>query len=194
MNAAGNPLEGHLSWSGRLPVQWRVLDGLPGRGELARAQERNEALLRALALIEEGPARLVDEPSPLVAQMERLEAKFDLVLTLLSEVLLADLTVPDTVPVRLSACGLEFATTGHAEPGASVELSLFFSNSLPRPVVLYGVVAPPVPPPLASPSPAEEQYLAVTFQQRGPAVGELLERLVFRRHRRSIALQRPQNA
>lgn len=181
----GRVLEGRLCWDGKVPIQWRVLDRLPDDAQLARAEERNVALLNALALIEEGVAR-AEEPSPLVAQMERLEAKFDLVLTLLTEVVLPDAMAPRAVNVRLCSRGLVFEVAYPAQPGALVELSMHLSASLPRPLMLYGEVLEPLP--------GEEQHLALEFQYLGPAVKERLERLVFRRHRRSIAKQRPQVA
>lgn len=175
-------LEGRLSWSGALPLEWRVLDRLPERDQLVRTDERNAALLNALTLIEEAP-RHAEEPSPLVAQMERLEAKFDLVLTLLTEALLPESIAPGPVPVSLSARGLVFETGEPLEPGMVLQLGLHFSASLPRPVVLFGVVE--------APEPGAEKQVSVEFRQLDPAVKERLERLVFRRHRRSIAQQRP---
>lgn len=179
-------LEGRLSWEGALPLDWRELDRLPERGQLARSDERNTALLNALTLIEEGSARQSEEPSPLIAQMERLEAKFDLVLTLLTEALLPESVVPGPVPMRISSRGIAFEAARQVEPGAVVELSIHFSASLPRPVVLYGVVVEPLP--------GEESHVSVEFRQLDPGVKERLERLVFRRHRRSIAQQRPKAA
>lgn len=179
-------LEGRLSWEGALPLDWRVLDRLPDRDQLARADERNIALLNALALIEEGAVRQAEEPSPLLAQMERLEAKFDLVLTLLTEALLPESAAPAPVPLRLSSRGLIFDAGSPAEPGTAVEISIHFSASLPRPVVLYGTVVEPLP--------GEESHLSVEFRPMDPGVKERLERLVFRRHRRSIAQLRPKAA
>jgi hypothetical protein len=179
-------LEGRLSWSGRLPLQWRVLDYMPDEELLLRTDDRNYALLRALALVEERAIHQPEEPSPLVAQMERLEAKFDLVLTLLTEVLLPEAEVPRAVPMRLCAKGLVFEAAYPVEPGAVVEVSIHFSASLPRPVVFFGVVVEPLP--------GEEAHVSVEFRHIGSGVKERLERLVFRRHRRSIARQRPQLA
>ncbi len=179
-------LEGRLSWEGALPLDWRALDRLPGRDQLARTDERNIALLNALTLIEEGSTRQTEEPSPLIAQMERLEAKFDLVLTLLTEALLPESAMPGPVHVQLSSRGLVFEPGDAVESGSPIELSIHFSASLPRPVVLYGVVVEPLP--------GEEGQVSVEFRPLDPAVKERLERLVFRRHRRSIAQQRPKTA
>lgn len=179
-------LEGRLSWDGALPLDWRVLDRLPDRDQLARSDERNIALLNALTLIEEGAVRQAEEPSPLIAQMERLEAKFDLVLTLLTEALLPESAAPGPVSMRLSSRGIVFDAGKPVEPGTVVELSIHFSASLPRPVVLCGVVIEPLP--------GEEGHVSVEFRRLGPGVKERLERLVFRRHRRSIAQQRPKSA
>lgn len=183
MNAQAGPLEGRLHWSGRVPLQWRVLQHPPNPGERARVEERNTTLLNALDLVEEGAGHHQEEPSPMVAQLERLEAKFDLVITLLSEILLPDEIAPQTVALRMSARGVAFETAEPVAPGTLVELSVHFSASLPRPVVLYGEVVPG--------EPGEERQLSVAFRDTGSAVKERLERLVFRRHRRSIAQQRP---
>lgn len=179
-----SPLEGRLSWSGRVPVQWHLLDALPDEAQLGRAAERNAALLNALTLVEEGVARHSDDTSPLAAHMDRLEAKFDLVLNLLTEVLLPDAVAPTPVPVRLCSRGLVFEVAYPAPPGSAVELNIYFSASLPRPVRLYGVVV--------EPQAGEEDLLSVEFHGIEGVVKDRLERLVFRRHRRSIAKQRPQ--
>jgi hypothetical protein len=179
-------LEGRLSWEGALPLDWRTLDRLPEREQLGRTVERNIALLNALTLIEEGAVRQAEEPSPLVAQMERLEAKFDLVLTLLTEALLPESVAPGPVALRLSSRGVVFDAGESVEPGKVVEISIHFSASLPRPVVLYGIGIEPLP--------GEESHVSVEFRQLDPGVKERLERLVFRRHRRSIAQQRPKAA
>ena len=179
-------LEGRLSWSGALPLDWRVLDRVPDHDQLVRTDERNGALLNALTLIEEGAVRHAEEPSPLVAQMERLEAKFDLVLTLLTEALLPESVAPGPVHVSLSSRGVVFEAAAQVEPGTPIEVSLHFSASLPRPVVLYGIVT--------EPEAGEEDQVAVEFRHLEPGVKERLERLIFRRHRRSIALQRPRAA
>jgi hypothetical protein len=176
-------LEGRLSWSGALPLQWRVLDRLPDHDHLARSDERNTALLNALTLIEEATVRQTEEPSPLIAQMERLEAKFDLVLTLLTEALLPESAAPGPVAMRISSRGMVFDAGAPIAAGTVIELSVHFSASLPRPVVLYGVVA--------EASAGEEGHVPVEFRRLGPGVIERLERLVFRRHRRSIAQQKP---
>jgi hypothetical protein len=179
-------LEGRLCWSGALPLQWRVLDRLPEHDQLARSDERNTALLNALTLIEETTIRQGEESSPLIAQMERLEAKFDLVLTLLTEALLPESAAPGPVAMRLSSRGMVFGAGEPIEPGTVIELSIHFSSSLPRPIVLCGVVVAPLP--------GEEDHVAVEFRRLSPGVTERLERLVFRRHRRSIAQQKPASA
>jgi hypothetical protein len=175
--------DGRLSWSGALPLHWRILDRLPDHDQLARSDERNTALLNALTLIEEQTGRQPEESSPLAAQIERLEAKFDLVLTLLTELLLPEHTAPGPVAMRLSSLGLAFDAGEPIPAGTVMELSIHFSASLPRPVVLYGVVV--------EPPAGEEGRVALEFRRLGPGVSERLERLVFRRHRRSIAQQKP---
>lgn len=166
-----------------MPLQWRVLDRLPDHDHLVRTDERNTALLNALTLIEEAAVRQTEDPSPLIAQMERLEAKFDLVLTLLTEALLPEAAAPGPVAMRLSSRGVVFDAGVPIETGTVIELSVHFSASLPRPVVLYGVVV--------ETPPGEEGHACVEFRRLGPGVTERLERLVFRRHRRSIAQQKP---
>ena len=183
MNASAGPLDGRLHWSGRVPLQWRVLQRPPDPGERARTEERNTTLLNALDLIEEGTGHHQEEPSPMAAQLERLEAKFDLVITLLSEILLPEAIAPETVALRMSSRGVAFEAPERIASGTLVELSIHFSASLPRPVVLCGEVV--------QSAPGEERQLAVAFRDIGSAVNDHLERLVFRRHRRSIAQQRP---
>ncbi|MEI2421606.1 PilZ domain-containing protein, partial [Arthrospira platensis SPKY2] len=110
--------------------------------------------------IEEQAVRQAEEPSPLAAQMERLEAKFDLVLALLTEALLPESAAPGPVAMRLSSLGLVFDAGEPIAAGTPIELSIHFSASLPRPVVLYGVVV--------EPPTGEEGRVAVEFRRLGP--------------------------
>ena len=187
MNAEpGGPLDGRLSWSGRVPVEWRVLDELPEREHLDRREERNFALLGALAFIEHGPARRAEDQAPLASQFERLEAKFDLVLAMLSEVLVPDGAGPAAARVTLSGDGLALEVERRAQPGTPVEVDLYLSTIVPRPVRLIGVVRADLAP--------GRDAMVVEFRRIGPRVREQLQQLVFRRHRRTIARQRPESA
>ena len=179
----GGPLEGRLSWSGRLPLEWRVLEALPEREHLDRREERNFALLSALAFIEHGPGRRAEDPAPLAGQFERLEAKFDLVMAMLSEVLMPDGAGPDAARVMLSGDGVALDTCAPADPGTAVEIDLYLSSIVPRPVRLTGLVRPNLMP--------DSDAMVVAFEHIGPRVREQLQQLVFRRHRRTIARQRP---
>nr|WP_240901200.1 PilZ domain-containing protein [Thioalkalivibrio sp. XN279] len=156
---------------------------MPEREHLDRREERNFALLSALAFIEHGPGRRAEDPAPLAGQLEHLEAKFDLVLAMLSEVLMPDGAGPDLARVTLSGDGVALETDAPVDPGTAVEIDLYLSTIVPRPVRLAGVVRPNLSP--------GSDAMVVEFRRIGPRVREQLQQLVFRRHRRTIARQRP---
>jgi hypothetical protein len=159
-----------------LQARLRLQPGPPPAGS-AEAAER---LLRDLAMIEERRGDAEDASHPTDPALRRLEAKLDLTLQLLAQAL-PSLAPPAPRPVRLSARGLRLdAAAGDADLGTGpATLAWQPGDGLPLLAFL------PV------------RCLAVdgahswwAFEALEPALADLLERHVFRLHRRWLAAQR----
>lgn len=139
----------------------------------AGAQAAAARLLRELAALEErraeGEEGHAHEPT-----LRRLEAKLDLVLDLLAQ-LLPDLATLPVTGARISARGIQF---DEAQPA-------------PSPAVLVWQPSEAIPMTLRLPVRADDaEGRAWAFDGLEPELEELLGRHVFRLHRRWLAAQR----
>lgn len=145
----------------------------------AGAEESAERLLRDLAMIEERRVETEDSSHPSDPGLRRLEAKVDLALQLLAQALPGSAgSLPSAV--RLSAVGVRFdASPPLAVSGAVAVLAWRPGEGLPLSLQL---------PVLCLAVAGERSWWR--FGTLSPTLVDLLERHVFRLHRRGLAAQR----
>lgn len=174
-----------VAYQANLPVKWEVLTGSSDASQRLAASARNEELLSALLVLDEAPAEPDDEPSS--EQWLRLDAKLNLIVSLLSEFVAQQKGLPPAMPVNVSLNRLEIGPIGLAsmpENGAALLLDLYLSPQLPRSLKLTGRVE------------AIEQVLdqggmfTLHLDSLAESTQNLLERYVFRQHRRAVAQAR----
>lgn len=147
---------------------------------------RAEALMRALAVLEDSRADEPDERNAPDPALRRLEAKVDLLVGLVGSLLLRD--TPADAPrllqwsARGAAVELPVLEPGLV-PGAAAVLRVQPSDALPEPVQLPAQVL------AIEPSPAGRRVW-LAFDALPPALQALLERHLFRVHRRAVAESR----
>lgn len=144
---------------------------------------RAEALMRALAVVEESRADEVDERSPVDQSVRRLEAKVDLLVNLVAGLLQRDQAADPTRLLQWSIRGVAVelpAADAALVPGGAAVFRMQPSDALPESLQL------PVQVLAIEPSPAGRR-LWLAFDALGPALEDLLERHLFRVHRRAIA-------
>lgn len=164
-----------------LGLAWRVIDRLPEALALNRINARNEAVLRALAMLEEHDETRSDAGER--AEIHRLEGKLNLVLELLSELVRERQEGSVVQPVRFNALGLCWNVADPQDRDALLEVECFALPAWPVPLRLYARCT--------SCSFSDGSWrLCSRFEGMTPGVSEWLEKLAFRRHRRAIALQR----
>jgi hypothetical protein len=148
---------------------------------------RAEALMRALALVDDSRAEENDERAQADAAIHRLEAKVDLLLGLVAGLLQRDQPGDPVRLMRWSARGvvidLPTAEAGTHVPDGRALLRLQPSDALPESLQL------PVKVLAVEPSPSGRR-LWLRFEGMTPALEGLLERHLFRMHRRAIAESR----
>lgn len=170
------------------PLRWRSLDIASFDSEQITLSRHNGQILRVLASIEEGGPEPDSETDTLSRELRCLDDKLDLVLSMLGTLLVRDSALPAATPTWLGAKGLMFVVTAEAEallpPENAVSLlELFLEPRFPQPLRLPVRLEP------AGQGSSGCQMLAV-FRDVGTEVTELLEKFIFRQHRRAIALSR----
>jgi len=170
-----------LVYEESLPVAWApgpLAEGLV----LARLNADNQQLLAAEASLDEVrvPDALKDESAALVQELQRLEFKINILLRLTAEIAVRGSGLPPPSRVRLSSHALEWfgeRAPAQAEPGL---LTLYINAALPQSVKIPCI--------LESQRLAEGQRVAqLRFAGLSDAVVQLLDKLIFRHHRRLVA-------
>lgn len=175
-----------LVYQANLPLSWRRVDDtdIPTPDPLNFG---NEQTLRLLAAVEEFLPDSVEEYSQ-NHDYARLELKLNLLLELVSELLAAQRTLPAPRSVRFNAHAVEWDHLGGEAPtvGDRLLLDLYPSAEVPRPLRLRVLVQ-------QVQAAAEEAIVTASIEPLSDTVVDLLEKLIFRRHRRSIAHSRPKS-
>jgi Atypical PilZ domain, cyclic di-GMP receptor len=164
-----------------LPVAWTA--GPLAEGvSLARLNADNHQLLGAESTLDEVRVSeaLKDESPALLHELQRLEYKLNILLRLTAELSARNSPLPPAQWVRLASRGLEWF--GEAGPAVG-------STGL-----LQAYVNPALPQPLKVPARAESdrvqdgvRVVQLRFSGLSDAVVEMLDKLIFRHHRRLVA-------
>lgn len=173
-----------LVYEDMLPLEWSGLDTEPDHAYVAHLNESNDDMLRMLAIMEEHFAEKVDEGTNFAAEILRLEAKVNLLLDMVGQILANHLMLPEQVPVRLGARGIEFAHTAPPHKNDLILLSLYLQQRYPRPLEVIGRV-------VSVDDAGEGAYwVRVRYEHLSTSVQDWLEKFIFRRHRRLVAHSR----
>lgn len=172
-------LHQELAHSDVLPVAFRSITGDFAAADVALWSERNLRTLQAFAALEEqGSYEKPDEMTAHSADILRVDRKINLLLDLVGHLIAASQSRPQPSAVRFNAHGAVWETSGPVPvTGAHGIVEIHLRECLAQPLLICGTVAP-------SPGPGR---VHVRFDPLPEPVSDQLEKLVFRRHRRSIA-------
>ena len=182
-----NPFDQALVYEGRVPLRWHGHDAMPSEGDVRRIEEENEKVLRYLTLLDDSHAESVDEEHGLAtSDLKRIEFKLNVLLDLVGQMLARQSDMPPECPVRVGAQGLQWQTPTPTPPqvGAAGRVELFLTPRFPSPLILYGKVVS------AEPTAEGEHLVSFTYEGLAHSVQALLEKLIFRQHRRTVAQSR----
>jgi hypothetical protein len=165
-----------LAYEEVLPVAWNALGGAMNGAVAAGFTERNVRLLQALAAIEDhGTSDKPDESAP---DLTRLDFKINLLLDLVGQLVVANRPRPAPTPIRFNAQGAVWHCPAPLPPvGVPGVAEIHLRDFLAEPLRLVGT--------LTNVSPEGE--VTVRFSPVGEPLADLLERLIFRHHRRQVA-------
>ncbi|MBK1674916.1 hypothetical protein CKO35_16810 [Ectothiorhodospira shaposhnikovii] len=178
-----DPFDDVLVIRDRLPLAVEPVAGIPAAEEMARINEANESLLRVCASMDDALPRRLDEGSEVSQELSRIESKVNLLVEMVSLLLHAHARIPPAIPVRLSAEGLGWIQADPLPRGQALRLTFHLCPQFPKPLTLYGRVT-------AIEAVEAGHDLSVSFLGMSPSLEDGIQKMVFRRHRRSIAQAR----
>jgi hypothetical protein len=150
--------------------------------QLARLNADNHQLLGAESSLDDVRVHeaLKDESPALLHELQRLEYKVNILLRLTAELALRSSGLPAAERVRMSSHALEWFGQHAIQNEATGLLSIYINSALPQPLKIPSIVAGEA---------AIEGARATRFRFVGlsDSVIDMLEKLIFRHHRRLVA-------
>lgn len=186
-NPATHPLSDGLVYEDQLALQWGVLEEKPGEAACIALEESNLDVLRTMLMLGDYRSELVEEPAHMAQELARMDFKLNLVLDLVGEVLSYYHDQPPRMLVRLGIQGIEWEAVEAPPLDALISVDLYLSMRYPRALSLLGRVLSVTPL-------VHGTRTVVMFEDAGEAVQDMLEKIIFRHHRRRIAHARRSTA
>jgi hypothetical protein len=170
-----------LTFEDLLPVSWSP-GPLPHGVILGRINADNQQLLGAEASLDEVRVNeaLKDESPALVHELQRLEFKLNVLLRLTAEAAKRNSDYPAAQHVKLGATGLEWIGDAAPALGSTGILDLYINRTLPEALRLPATV-------IGRQTHAGKAASQIQFSGLSDPVIDLIEKLIFRHHRRLIA-------
>jgi hypothetical protein len=164
-----------------LPVGWTpgaLAEGLV----LARLNTDNHQLLGAESSLDEVRVHeaLKDESPALLHELQRLEYKVNILLRLTAELALRSSGLPPAERVRMSSRAVEWFGQHSPSTGDTGQLSIYINPALPQALRIPCVVA-------GERIIEDSRATQLRFVGLSDAVVDMLEKLIFRHHRRLVA-------
>lgn len=169
-----------LTFEDLLPL--RFIPGPLCQGlDLARLNADNHQLLGAESSLDEVriSEALKEESPALVHELQRLEYKLNILLRLTADLAARSSPSPPAQAARLGAHGLEWTGTAAPAVGSSGLLQMYINPALPQPLKIPCVV-------VGERMQNSERVAQLEFRELSETVVELLEKLIFRHHRRLV--------
>ena len=175
-----------LVYEDLVPMRWRKVDNIQA-AQLVRMNEANEEILRFISVLDDYHAESAGEArGSSTGDINRIEYKLNLLLDLVSQILVHHVELPPVIPIKMSANGVQWLSKERLQPGQIIFLDIYFYHNYPRPIVLAGKVQ--------NVNEAGGAYdTEVSFEHMSDVVRRWLDKLIFRQHRRGVALSRRQS-
>jgi hypothetical protein len=170
-----------LAYHDAMPLGFRPLTALPEESELLRLNAENHQILTLDAALEEHhPVDAKDDDAAMRHELERFESKLNVIMQLLSRLLAREDRVPRDTKFRLAADGIEWDHDSMLKVDSVGVVTLHINRSLPYPLEFAGTI-------VGCQQKGAAYRVAFVFEGVAGNVLELLEKMIFRHHRRAIA-------
>lgn len=172
-----------ISFQTSLPLAWEI-PVAPDAATQALWRQDNLALLRALATLESVVTDKERESEQALGKaLERMEAKVDIMLSLLARLASRESGLPAPSPLTLAAHRVEWSCPAASLPPTDrqILLKLYLSPKLPEPLRLWVRVATQAVTPGSAAC-----FCVAEFLDEDPEFEEWMTRTLFRYHRRTL--------
>lgn len=186
MGIVKNPLEDTLLYEKTLPVKWCAFGLLSSEQSLTEINRDNEILLHVLLGQEESIRETDDTRHESSLELQRLDAKLNLLLSWMGQWLVSSQGVPESHPIRLSEQGIGLDLPITINVGETLLLEVYLNTQFPQPIRLPCVV-------YAVNDTTTGREIIANFTGLTTEVHDLIEKFIFRHHRRLVALRRKQD-
>ncbi|MGD0492553.1 MAG: PilZ domain-containing protein [Steroidobacteraceae bacterium] len=164
-----------------LPLSWlpgKIPEGLV----LARLNADNQQLLGAESSLDEVriSEALKEESPALQHELQRLEYKLNILLRLTAEIAMRSAALPPAQKIRLGAPGLEWFGAPVTQVGEAGIVHIYINPALPQPLKIPCTV-------VGERNDGGARVVQLRFRDLSEGVVDLLEKLIFRHHRRLVA-------
>jgi Atypical PilZ domain, cyclic di-GMP receptor len=169
---------------GEFALRWQP-GVIPDAAAAVRADADNMQLISAESSLTEAPAgdALKEESPQLAQELHRIELKLNILLKITGELLAHQYKFPPVRFARLSAMGVECAAIEPLPIGEQGTLDVFLNRSLPYALKFHAVVE-------SERREGDMRFVQLRFLGLSDAVEDQLAKLIFRRHRRLVAVAR----
>jgi hypothetical protein len=165
-----------------LPVAW-VASALPDMAQRARLNAENHQFLIADGSLEDlrSTEILKDESPAVIHELQRMEFKIDVLLRMVAALCARNNNLPLAQKIRLSAVGLEWFGAAAPPAGSTGIVEIYANRTLPQALKIPAIVQ-------NMRTVGETPVAQLHFKGLTDAVVELIEKLIFRHHRRLVAV------
>jgi len=167
----------HLRHSAVLPFAWTPRDAKENPLVLARRHRRNVAALALDSAGDDRGAERIVEEAGTAADLLRIETKLNAVIELFAASIERDLVLPPAMPVRFNAHGAEWKGGEMPAPGTPILVRIHLESFPALPLELAATTL----------SSLDTDWAAALFEPLRSPLGETIEKVVFREHRRQLA-------
>lgn len=173
-----------LAVKGAYALRWHP-GVLPDAAAAALAELENAQVLTAEASLDEsgGLDALKDESPQLALELHRLDLKVNLLLKICGELLAREQKLPAPRLARLSAAGVECLADPSMKKGERGVLELYVNRALPHALRFQALIE-------KERVQDEGRIVHLRFESLSETLADHMSKLIFRKHRRLVALAR----
>jgi hypothetical protein len=171
-----------LTFEDRLPLVWTPLGSPLEAAQLAKVQLANQETLYLISSLEEHPSERIEQGNH-PQEVGRLDFKINLLLDLVGQLLVRQMTLPEPVLVRLTPTEIQWEAQIAPAVGSLVQIETYLNLKYPKPITFIGRVS--------SIRPLSASFsIAVSLEGLSESLQQAIESLIFRHHRRLVAYSR----
>jgi len=171
-----------LIYEDKVPLAIELLDAPMTDVDILHDTNANERLLRSMSVHEENDLADTDnEMSDLQNEVRLLNHKVNLLMTILSDLVKLQLTLPETTHIKFNTRGIRFCVDPGNKifpVGKLVRLSMYLSQDIPKPLVFLAEIVE---------FDDTGGWVSARLLGQSNATKALLDKVIFRHHRRQVA-------